>query len=79
MALNLNFLRIVAVSACGLLIGAVSTCEAQIVRAPLTDGFARTSSISMSVDEMLGIRKERSLDAAYIISRQGLFDVRVTY
>ncbi len=66
MAQNLNFLRIVAVSACGLLIGAVSTCEAQIVRAPLSDGFARTSSISMSVDEMLGIRKERSLDAPIV-------------
>jgi len=34
--------------------------SAQVVRAPLTDGFIRTSSIQMSVDEMLGSRKPRA-------------------
>jgi len=36
------------------------TVEAQLVSAPLTDGFARSSSIQMSVDEMLGSRKPRT-------------------
>ncbi|MEY3458047.1 MAG: hypothetical protein RL215_1204 [Planctomycetota bacterium] len=34
--------------------------SAQVVRAPLNDGFVETSSIAMSVDEMLGIRKDRA-------------------
>ncbi len=38
------------------------SADAQVVRAPLTEGFARTSSIAMSVDEMLGTRKDRSPD-----------------
>jgi hypothetical protein len=37
-----------------------STASAQVIQAPLTDGFVRTSSIAMSVDEMLGIRKTRA-------------------
>ncbi|MFM8478842.1 MAG: hypothetical protein ACKOEO_23905 [Planctomycetaceae bacterium] len=37
-----------------------STASAQVIQAPLTDGFVRTSSVSMSVDEMLGIRKTRA-------------------
>ncbi|MFM7056293.1 MAG: hypothetical protein ACKO2P_05155 [Planctomycetota bacterium] len=36
------------------------TASAQVIQAPLTDGFVRTSSIAMSVDEMLGIRKTRA-------------------
>jgi hypothetical protein len=38
------------------------TLPAQLIRAPLDEGFARTSSIEMSVDEMLGPRKERAAD-----------------
>ncbi|MBL8809641.1 MAG: hypothetical protein JNM43_05645 [Planctomycetaceae bacterium] len=38
-----------------------NSLQAQVVRAPLNEGFARTSSISMSVDEMLGTRKARAL------------------
>jgi len=37
-----------------------STASAQVIQAPLTDGFVRTSSVAMSVDEMLGIRKTRA-------------------
>jgi hypothetical protein len=37
-----------------------SSASAQVIQAPLNDGFARTSSIAMSVDEMLGIRKTRA-------------------
>lgn len=33
---------------------------AQLIKAPLTGGFVRTSSIEMSVDEMLGARKVRA-------------------
>jgi len=54
--------QILAFSAVAALFGGLSPCRAQIVRAPLTEGFARTSSITMSVDEMLGVRKERALD-----------------
>ncbi|MFO0976536.1 MAG: hypothetical protein U0996_09070 [Planctomycetaceae bacterium] len=36
--------------------------QAQVVRAPLNEGFARTSSIAMSVDEMLGTRKARAIE-----------------
>jgi len=39
-----------------------STASAQVVQAPLNDGFVRTSSIAMSVDEMLGIRKVRTAE-----------------
>lgn len=35
------------------------TACAQLIRAPLTDGFARTSSIDVTVDEMLGPKKAR--------------------
>ena len=47
---------------------AMATCcltpalNAQLIRAPLSDGFSRTSSIEMSVDEMLGPRKARQPD-----------------
>jgi hypothetical protein len=36
-----------------------SVLHAQVVRAPLNEGFVRTSSIAMTVDEMLGVRKVR--------------------
>jgi hypothetical protein len=39
-----------------------SELQAQIVRAPLTDGFQRTSSINVSMDEMLGTQKSRSVE-----------------
>lgn len=37
-----------------------STVSAQLVRAPLSDGFKRTSSIDVTVDEMLGPNKPRT-------------------
>ncbi|MCA9036153.1 MAG: hypothetical protein KDA91_13545 [Planctomycetaceae bacterium] len=43
-----------------------SVSEAQLIRAPLTDGFARTSSIDVSVDEMLGFRKVRKPEEAIL-------------
>lgn len=39
-----------------------STAAAQLIKAPLTDGFVRTSSIDISVDEMLGSAKQRAAD-----------------
>ena len=39
-----------------------SPVTAQLIRAPLTDGFVRTSSVDASVDEMLGSRKIRKAD-----------------
>ena len=36
------------------------TALAQLIRAPLNEGFVRTSSIAMTVDEMLASQKERS-------------------
>lgn len=41
---------------------AVSSVEAQLIRAPLDQGFVRTSSISVTVDEMLGAQKVRAAD-----------------
>jgi len=41
---------------------AVDSADAQLIRAPLDQGFARTSSISMTVDEMLGPQKVRPAD-----------------
>lgn len=43
-----------------------SSLRAQVVRAPLTDGFVQTSSIEMSVDEMLGPRKPREASEAIL-------------
>jgi len=54
--------QVLAFSTIAALFGSLSPCDAQIVRAPLTEGFARTSSIAMTVNEMLGVRKERSLE-----------------
>lgn len=45
-----------------LLTSASSVAFAQVVQAPLNDGFVKTSSIAMSVDEMLGIRKVRAAE-----------------
>ncbi|MEY3174959.1 MAG: hypothetical protein RLZZ436_2873 [Planctomycetota bacterium] len=39
-----------------------SRASAQVIQAPLTDGFVKSSSIAMSVDEMLGIRKARAAE-----------------
>jgi hypothetical protein len=44
------------------LTSANSVAFAQVVQAPLNDGFVKTSSIAMSVDEMLGIRKVRAAE-----------------
>ena len=40
----------------------VAPAFAQVIRAPLDRGFVKTTSISMSVDEMLGPQKERAAD-----------------
>jgi len=37
--------------------------HAQVVQAPLNDGFVRTSSIEVTIDEMLGIAQARDADA----------------
>lgn len=52
-----------------------SAAEAQLIRAPLTEGFARTSSIDMSVDEMLGPQKARAAGEA--ILGPGYPDLRI--
>jgi hypothetical protein len=44
------------------LVAGANTAAAQVVKAPLNDGFVASSSIAMSVDEMLGIRKSRAAD-----------------
>lgn len=43
-----------------------SPAGAQLIKAPLTDGFIRTSSIDISVDEMLGSRKVRQANEAIL-------------
>jgi len=62
MAQSLISHRFVAAGALAVLFAGVHAAEAQIVRAPLNEGFARTSSIAMSVEEMLGIRKNRTAE-----------------
>ena len=42
------------------------TASAQLIRAPLTDGFQRTSSIDVTVDEMLGPKKPRKESEAIL-------------
>ena len=50
-----------------LLVGQLAgTATAQLIRAPLDTGFARTSSIAMSVDEMLGSQKVRPAGEAIL-------------
>lgn len=46
----------------GLLPCLLPQAEAQLIRAPLDRGFARTSSITMTVDEMLGSQKRRTAE-----------------
>ena len=53
--------RIAATAAILLVWNAADLAVSQQIRAPLDSGFARTSSIAMSVDEMLGSRKERTI------------------
>jgi hypothetical protein len=55
---SLSIAGLAAVAFCG----NTTHVAAQLIRAPLNDGFARTSSIEMSVDEMLGPRKARVSD-----------------
>ncbi|MEQ9406729.1 MAG: hypothetical protein RIK87_03345 [Fuerstiella sp.] len=63
MALNKQFRRFSVVL---LLVTAFtmasSRTQAQLIRAPLDTGFVRTSSIAMTVDEMLGSNKRRTPD-----------------
>ena len=58
---NLFDRRIAATLAALLLWNGADTALSQQISAPLDSGFARTSSIAMSVDEMLGSRKVRAL------------------
>lgn len=53
--------RVPAAVAAILLWNVAGTALSQQISAPLDSGFARTSSIDMSVDEMLGSRKTRAL------------------
>ena len=53
--------RIAATMAALLLWNVAETALSQQISAPLDSGFARTSSIAMTVDEMLGSRKARAL------------------
>lgn len=53
--------RLAATMAALLLWNVAESAFSQQISAPLNSGFARTSSISMSVDEMLGSRKTRAL------------------
>ena len=62
MAQSLCTLRVAAVGTLLTILGGLPRLDAQIIRAPLGDGFARSSSIAMSSDEMLGTRKARALD-----------------
>ena len=62
MAQSLCTLRVAAVGTLLTILGGLPRLDAQIIRAPLGDGFARSSSIAMSSDEMLGTRKQRALD-----------------
>jgi hypothetical protein len=62
MAKSSKFFPMFAAGAVLALCYSLPAANAQIVRAPLSEGFARTSSISMSIDEMLGTSKERALD-----------------
>ena len=58
---NLFARRIPAAMAAMLFWNVADTALGQQIAAPLDSGFARTSSIDMSVDEMLGSRKTRAL------------------
>lgn len=58
---NLFDRRIAATMVAFLLWNVAETALSQQISAPLDSGFARTSSIAMSVDEMLGSRKVRAL------------------
>lgn len=62
MAQNPISLRFIATGTLVTVLAIASSADGQVVRAPLNEGFARTSSIAMSVDEMLGVKKDRKLD-----------------
>lgn len=66
MAQSIFSLRFAAAGVVVTLFVGLSQLNAQIIRAPLTEGFARSSSIAMSVDEMLGTKKARALDQPII-------------
>ncbi len=66
MTQSLYSLRFAAVGVLLAILAGVPELGAQIIRAPLTDGFVRSSSIDMSSDEMLGTKKERAVDAPIV-------------
>jgi hypothetical protein len=47
---------------CAYVVLTASSGNAQVIQAPLDRGFVRTTSIAVSVDEMLGPKKERAAD-----------------
>lgn len=59
MAMRSSGARSAAVIAAIWAFAALRPAEAQLIRAPLDTGFARTSSIAITVDEMLGAQKPR--------------------
>lgn len=62
MTQSLSVKRLAAIAVTVWSLASSATLTAQLIKAPLTDGFARTSSIEMSVDEMLGTSKFREAD-----------------
>lgn len=54
--------QLAAIFACCLFFSSGAVATAQLIKAPLDQGFARSSSIDMSVDEMLGPAKVRKAD-----------------
>lgn len=54
--------RLIAGLALFILVGSAQSASAQLIRAELDQGFAKTSSVSVSVDEMLGPQKTRKAD-----------------
>lgn len=58
--------RLATIVACWMFLNCGTVSVAQLIKAPLTEGFARSSSIDMSVDEMLGSTKPRKADEAIL-------------
>lgn len=55
--LRFSFQRVLPVL--GMVAAFAATSKAQVIRAPLDTGFVRTTSVQISVDEMLGSQKQR--------------------
>lgn len=58
--------RLVAICSLCFAVAVMDSAVAQLIRAPLSDGFERSSSVDVSVDEMLGMRKPRTAEEAIV-------------